>query len=245
MRLSTSEPRYRQIQQWIRGQIEGGSWSPGHRVPSENELVEKFGVARMTVNRAMRELQQDGMLVRRAGLGTFVASAERQSSLLDIRNIADEIRERGKEHTSRVLKRGRVNATRTLRAAFESAGPAALDLFHVRLVHFEDGTPVQLEDRYVQPSLVPGFLDHDFTTTTPTEVLLSALVPHELEHTVSAVLPTVTQARHLEIDRDQPCLQLHRRSWSSGQVVTLADLIYPANRYTLSARHRPTAAGRA
>lgn len=243
MRLSAGEPRYRQIQQWIRGQIEGGSWSPGHRVPSENELVAKFGVARMTVNRAMRELQQDGMLVRHAGLGTFVASAERQSSLLDIRNIADEIRERGKTHTSRVLRRARAAATRALRAAFEIED--TLELFHVKLVHFEDGTPVQLEDRYVQPTLVPDFLDHDFGITTPTEILLAALVPHELEHTVSAVLPTSTQARHLEIDRDQPCLQLHRRSWSSGQVVTLADLIYPANRYTLSARHRPTAAGRA
>lgn len=243
MQLSANEPRYRQIQQWIRGQIEGGSWSPGHRVPSENELVEMFGVARMTVNRAMRELQQDGMLVRRAGLGTFVASAERQSSLLDIRNIADEIRARGKHHSTRVLRRTRVGATRALRTAFEADGP--LQLFHVKLVHFEDGTPVQLEDRYVQPSLVPDFLDHDFDASTPTEILLAALVPHELEHTVSAVLPTATQARHLEIERDQPCLQLHRRSWSSGRVVTLADLIYPANRYTLSARHRPTAAGRA
>ena len=241
MRLSTNEPRYRQIQQWIRGQIEGGSWSPGHRVPSENELVEMFGVARMTVNRAMRELQQDGVLVRRAGLGTFVASAERQSSLLDIRNIADEIRARGKRHSSRVLRCTGLSATRALRTAFETDGP--LELFHVKLVHLEDGVPVQLEDRYVQPALVPDFLEHDFANTTPTQILLSALVPHELEHTVSAILPTATQARHLEIERDQPCLQLHRRSWSSGRVVTLADLIYPANRYALSARHRPTAAG--
>lgn len=243
MRLLPNEPRYLQIQQWVRDQIEGGSWSPGHRVPSENELVEMFGVARMTVNRAIRELHQDGLLVRRAGIGTFVASAERQSSLLDIRNIADEIRARGKQHTSRVLRRARVQATKALRTAFEVSEPT--ELFHVKLVHFEDGVPVQLEDRYVQPGLVPDFLDHEFSESTPTEILLSALVPHELEHTVSAVIPTATQARHLLIERDQPCLQLHRRSWSSGRVVTLADLVYPANRYTLSARHRPQAASRA
>ena len=92
-------------------------------------------------------------------------------------------------------------------------------------------------------ALVPDFLAQDFSQTTPTAVLLAALPVDELEHTVEAVLPNLEQQRLLGIDALEPCLALHRRSWSRGQVVTVATLTYPASRYALYSRYKTSAKG--
>src|SRR5215468_1611372 len=106
--------RYLQVKQYILQRISGGTLRAGERVPSENELVRELDVARMTANRALRELAADGVLVRVAGVGTFVAEHRVHSHPLQVRNIADEIRARGHEHRVKVLSLESVSATREL-----------------------------------------------------------------------------------------------------------------------------------
>ncbi len=84
-------PLYLQVKNLISRRIQSGRWSPESRIPSENELVASLGISRMTVNRALRELTAEGLLVRRRGAGTFVAPRESQFALLEVRNIAEEI----------------------------------------------------------------------------------------------------------------------------------------------------------
>src|SRR4030081_3700823 len=107
-------PRYLQVKQYILEQISGGGLRAGARVPSENELVRELDVARMTANRALRELAADGVLVRGAGGGTFVAEQRVHSHPLEVRNIADEIRSRGHEHEAKVVFLGSISATREI-----------------------------------------------------------------------------------------------------------------------------------
>ena len=80
------------------GEIASARWKEGDLVPSEQALVRQFGVSRMTVNRAVRELTAEGVLTRRQGSGTYVAPQKYQATLVEIRNIADEIRSRGRAH---------------------------------------------------------------------------------------------------------------------------------------------------
>ena len=70
---SQSAPRYAAIKQSISDAVRDGRLKPGDRVPSEAELVDQFDVSRMTANRALRELQAAGVIVRRAGVGSFIA----------------------------------------------------------------------------------------------------------------------------------------------------------------------------
>ena len=84
-------PAYERIKVDILHHIDGGTWRPGDRIPSENDLVRQFGVSRMTVNRALRELTNDGRLLRVPGTGTFVAEPDTDSGLLDIRSVDDYI----------------------------------------------------------------------------------------------------------------------------------------------------------
>ncbi|MGD3652319.1 GntR family transcriptional regulator, partial [Xanthomonas citri pv. citri] len=89
---------FQQIKTLVRQNVESGDWRPGDRIPSELDLAAQFGVARMTVNRALRELTEEGVLKRIAGVGTFVAEVKPQSNLLMIAHIRDEIRARGHEY---------------------------------------------------------------------------------------------------------------------------------------------------
>lgn len=233
-------PLYRRVKEHILARIRSGALAPGARVPSEHEIVEAFGISRMTANRALRELTADGYLTRVAGVGTFVKEATPRSSLIEIRNIAEEIVGRGHAHAARRVVRERTEATPALAELFESEIDAPL--FHLTLVHLENGLPVQIEDRYVNPLAAPDFLDQDFSTVTPTAHLMATVPVEELEHTVEAIMPGLTQARWLEIAESEPCLALHRRTWAKGLVVTVATLVYPASRYALHSRYRVDAA---
>ena len=235
-------PLYRQLKDRILAQVRSGGWSPGTRVPSENELVARYGVSRMTANRALRELMHDGYLHRIRGLGSFVKEAPLQSSLLELRNIADEIAARGHQHRSVVVELLKVRADRELAQSFELA-PARM-LYRATLVHFDNDLPVQLERRHVNPAVAPLFLRQDFTRITPTAYLLSVAPVDELEHCVRAVLPDAKVRRLLRLEPGEPCLELTRVSWSRGHVATRVALIYPASRYELKSRYRTSPAGR-
>jgi GntR family histidine utilization transcriptional repressor len=235
-------PLYQQVKAFILGRIAAGAWAEGDIVPSENQLTRDLGVSRMTAHRALRELTGEGVLRRVQGVGTFVAVPKPQSELVEIRNIADEIAGRGHAHSARVHLLRRERADKRIAAALEKRLGAGV--FHSVLVHHEDGVPVQVEDRHVNPDFAPGYLDQDFTRQTP-YTYLTALGPLDAaEHIIEAVRPHALVRRLLAIPADEPCLLLTRRTWSNGRVVSQARLTHPGSRYRLGSRvehgrHRP------
>ncbi|WP_404302578.1 histidine utilization repressor [Alicycliphilus denitrificans] len=227
---------YQQVKDHIARKIQDGSWKAGDRLPSENELVLQFGISRMTVNRALRELTEQGRIVRVAGVGSFVAEGKPQSTLLQIANLASEIRARGHDYRCQVLSVERVAASMEVAAALDLR--TGESVFHALCVHLEDGVPVQLEDRYVNPRIVPDFIEQDFAQLQPSEFLVRNVPYDQMEHVVDAVLPTREQAQLLEMEPTQPCLLLMRRTWSRGTPVTLVRCLHPASRYRLGCRIR-------
>ena len=231
---------YLAVKEHIRAQIQSGAWKVGDRVTSEHELVAELGVSRMTAHRALRELAAEGLLQRVAGVGTFVAEGKAESSLLQVANIADEIRGRGHAHRFTLLKAVRVSASLEVATAL---GLAMGDsVFHVVGVHREDGVPVQLEDRYVNPKAAPSFLDQDFVQVLPGEYLMGAVPLDEVEHVVDATAATTAEAERLGIPGGTPCLVLTRRTWARGTCVTYVRCVHPGSRYRLGTRFKPGSA---
>lgn len=228
------QPLYQRVKDHILEHIRSGAWPPGHRIPSENQLVDTFGISRMTVNRAIRELAGEGYLKRLTGVGTFVRETPRQTSMIEILNIADEIAARGRTHACDLVSLRELTAQAGLAERLERE--AGTLLYHIVAVHREDGVPVQLEERFVSPDFAPDFLAQDFSKMTPTAYLLAIAAPEQLEHVVRAVMPTPAQQALLEIADGEPCLVVERRSWSFSAIATAATLTYPASRYELKAR---------
>ncbi|MDN8612367.1 histidine utilization repressor [Variovorax ginsengisoli] len=227
---------YEQIKAFITHKIQDGSWGAGHRLPSESELVAQFGVARMTVNRALRELVEQGRIVRVAGVGSFVAEDKPQSTLLQIANIASEIRDRGHDYRCEFLTAERIAASPDV-AVWLDLRPGE-SVFHTVCLHMENEIPVQLEDRYVNPRVVPDFLDQDFSLVPPSEYLVRNVPFDQIEHVVDAVLPTPEQAERLAMAVTDPCLLLTRRTWTRTLPVTVVRCLHPASRYRLGSRFR-------
>lgn len=234
--------RYEQVKDYVRTRVQSGEWGAGQRIPSENALVELVGVSRMTVNRAIRELTAEGMLTRLAAVGTFVAEAKPQSTLLMIAHIGDEIRARGHEYSYQVISAARETAPAVVSSSMNLAPGASV--LRVLCLHRENGVPVQLEDRYINPALAEDFLEQDFSTILPSQYLLRKHPQYEVEQIVDASMPTRREADLLEMEATEPCLVLLRRTWTAGQqAVTYARFIHPASRYRLGCRFSGDARG--
>ncbi|SLN77686.1 histidine utilization repressor [Oceanibacterium hippocampi] len=229
-------PHYQRIKNTIRGRIDRGDWPVDHRIPSEHELMRALGVSRMTVNRALRELTGEGVLRRVQGLGTFVADSRPQAALLEIRNIADEIRGRGRDYSARLIMSASETASAEIAADLDLTEGDVV--YRTLVVHCADGTPVQIEDRVVNPAIAPDYLGCDFTVTTPHEYLMRVAPPVAVEHVVDAVLPDAETRDLLGIGAAEPCLLLHRWTWCEGQAATRTWLTHPASRYRLGATFR-------
>ncbi len=225
-------PAYEQVKGWIRQHISRGEWKPGDAVPSEAALSERFAISRMTANRALRELATEGLVTRVQGSGTRVAQLHRISSQLVIRDIHEEVAERGHVHSTRVVKVAQEKAGATLA---ESLGVRkGAPVFHTVLVHLENGVPIQYEDRYVNPQAAPGYLQTDFTQVSPTSHLLQHAPLTEASYTIEATLPTPEEARALDIGTGDPCLVMMRRTVSGAHVASVARQLYPGSRYSFS-----------
>ena len=229
-----STPLYAGVKQVILDRIQSGEWPPKYRVPSENELVVELGVSKMTANRALRELANEGELVRIQGVGSFVAERKGYSALFEVRNIAEEIAERGHVHEAFVIVLAQETASPETADALEL--PIGAAVFHSLIVHSENGVPVQIEDRFVHPEAAPEYLAQDFTTLTPNAYLTAAAPLSGSEHVVEAAMPQAWECKLLTILKTEPCLTIRRRTWSAKQVVSTARLVYPGHRYRLEAR---------
>jgi GntR family histidine utilization transcriptional repressor len=234
---SANAAPYARVKHYLKRELAQGRWAPGALMPSEAELVAKFGVSRMTVNRAIRELQTEGLVERVQGAGTYAAQLHKVASTLTIRDLHEEIESRGHVHQAVVHMAREEKASTAL--AQRLALPTGARVFHTLIVHHENGVPLQCEDRYVNPACAPGYLDVDFTRITPTHYLLDVAPLWEAQYSIEASAPTPHEAGLLGITDDDACLVIVRRTVSRGVPITIARLVHPGSRYLLQGEFRP------
>lgn len=233
------KPRFEVIKRHIIDKIEKGVWVSGDTVPSENQLSEKFSVSRMTARRALSELTQSGVLERIQGAGTFVAEQLPTGSLLEIRNIADEVAERGHIHRAQVLSLEARTSDERMRHLL--AIPEGQTYWFSQVLHFENDLPIQLEERFVNAKLVPEYLEQDFSLITPGAYLTQVTPLSEADHWVEAINGNAKQCKLLAIKKNTHCLKISRRTYTRKNtmknkrldVVNFAYLYHPGDRYRL------------
>ncbi len=223
-----------QIRDYVLTRIESGEWPEGSRIPSEAKLTEQLGASRMTIHIALRDLSAEGVLLRKQGAGTFVAPRRSQSTFLELRNIHTEIEARGNRHSTDVLALERVICNLSLATEMNIA--PGTQVFHSLLVHRENGSPIQIEDRYVNPQFSADYLEHDFTKITPYELLMAAGPLGEVEHIIQALLADEASSALLDLKVGDPVLMLRRRTWSRGMIASSARLLHPGARFSLAGR---------
>lgn len=228
---------FARVKAYLKKELSQGRWPPGSLMPSEPELVAQFQVSRMTVSRALRELQAEGLVTRLQGVGTFAAHLGAVSSSLTIHDLQQEIAARGHRHHAVVHLARQEPCPQAIAEPFRL--PVGTPVFHTLLVHFEDGVAMQCEDRFVNPACAPDYLQNDFTQLSPTYYLRSVAPLWEAQYAVEASLPTAQEAELLGIPPNAPCLVVLRKTANADVPITLARQVHPGARYQLNGHFKP------
>jgi GntR family transcriptional regulator len=216
------------VREYVRGLIGGAE--PGSPAPSERELVQRFGVARMTVRQALDALVTEGLLERVPGRGTFVARAK------------IDVQARLSGYTEEMARRGMEASSRTLLARMEAAGPGVAralevsqgdNVVHWQRIRFADGAPMCIEDAYMADSIVPAFLDAPLPQSLYAEFRRRDLLPTWGEDSVDADLAKPEEAQLLGVETGSPVLRVARRAFAGNIAVEVSRSTYRADRYTL------------
>jgi GntR family transcriptional regulator, histidine utilization repressor len=228
---------HRRIRADIERRILSGEWRPGDRIPFEHELIEQYGCARMTVNKAIASLAEAGLIVRRRRAGSFVAQPHLQSAVLEIPDIQAEITARGDQYGLQLLVRRRRKPVGSRPEEKTLAGRG--ELLALRCLHLANGRPFALEDRLISLASVPEAQHIDFAAESPGKWLLSHVPWTQAEHRISAVNADRDIAQTLDIEPSTACLALERRTWRASEHITHVRQIFPGTHYDLIARFAP------
>lgn len=228
---SMEKPGFRALMAAIRGRIEAGEWGQGGRMPTEAELAAEYGCGRLTVNRALRELSDEGLIDRRRRAGTRVRLSPRREARFTIPKVRDEIEATGASYRYTYLGHVERAAPDWLRGRM---GLMPDDrVLHVRCLHSADGQPWQAEDRWISLVALPAARWADFRTLAPTEWLIAAVPYSEVEVSFLAVEADDEAAVALECDVGTALFAAERTTWWQGQAITHVRLTFrPGHRMT-------------
>jgi GntR family histidine utilization transcriptional repressor len=223
-------PRFLLIKQFIESQINSGNWLVGARVPSENELAKRFSVSRMTARRALKELDDEGLLTRAPGLGSFVAKPKAAAPQINLPDVIEAAQAAG-SHSCQTLEILAVHADA------DTADLMKIDvgdnLYKGMFIHLVEGIPIQFQEIYVNPKMAPAFLKQNYEKVVPEAYLDWIASP---SHTELKIMATASQKRRLLLTGEDQgvCMQLTMRKWCNDVVMSISVAINPAERYSLS-----------
>ncbi|MGD9921668.1 MAG: histidine utilization repressor [Pseudorhodoplanes sp.] len=237
-RAKSSLPRYEEIRRRFEEAILSGAWPAGRRVPSERELVEEYGCARMTVNRALSALASAGLIVRRRRSGSFVATLNAQKSVGEIHDIEADVLKSGRHYRYLLLSRAVRRATSADRARIGVR--SGQQILAVKGLHFAAGRPHVAEDRLVNLSAVPDIRSVDFNLISPGKWLFNEAPWSFGKHSIRAVCASAAEARQLDIASGSACLLVERMTWQGSTPITAVRLLYPGDQHELIAEFSPS-----
>lgn len=172
-RMST-KPLFAQVEQSLNAAVNSGQFKSGERIPTESELAEAFGVSRITIRRAIDELSNHGVLIKRHGKGTFVREQKVARKIEHIASFSESCRASGMEPTAAVLKRLVLPSFPDGLSERPALHPG--DVLYIERIHYADGTPIMVENNYYP---LPAY---EFLATAPLDgSLFQTLAEHGVQ----------------------------------------------------------------
>ena len=199
---------YKDVKFDLLSKITQGEWGSGDLVPNEVELAASYGCARATVNRAMRELADDGIIERRRKAGTRVRMTPIRQARFNIPIVRSEIEEKGAAYRFSLVSRSVAIAPDWLRVRLQL--PQNGRALHLVCMHYEDGIPYEHEDRWISLTALPKAESADFSEDAPTEWLLATIPFSEAEINLSAGLADQKLSDYFACSIGDPVLNIER-----------------------------------
>ena len=228
-------PRYHQIAQSLRERMTEGRLAPGARLDNQRRLAQEFGVTLMTLRQALEVLERDGLIARRHGLGTFVASRSVDYDILQLRTFAGDLSAQGEDVTTRFLRSQFEHADREVaRALVTRPRQRVFALERLRLVA---GRPTSFQASYLSAALGEEVAKTDLRVT-PLRQVLSFKLGIEIaaaRETVSAIPLEARAARELGCRPGIPSFRSDRLSVAADGTPVVYDRVFiPGDRFRIT-----------
>ncbi|GHI00439.1 GntR family transcriptional regulator [Neobacillus kokaensis] len=207
-------PLYHQLKERLKEAIEAGRWTPGDKIPSENQLVDQFGVSRNTAKKAIEELVQEEILYRIQGKGTFVAKPKLQQSLMGFYSFSRVLKEKGLNPRDIILKVEEVQPTEKIQKALE-LGKTEM-VIEMKRLRCANNEPYILESSFIPKSVV----SNPEQLKRVGEISLYDLFAQQFNIVVTKakeafepVLIRPLESEYLQTEAGQPALLLERTAY--------------------------------
>ena len=206
LNTDSSRPLYVQLMQKIKNSIGNEELQVGARIPTEQDMCSAYGVSRITVRKAIADLEKQGILEKKQGKGTFVTVPAIRRKLHEVNSFHDTCRMNGKKPSTKVLGQKTVPA---LPADEEELGvaPGSRVVETVR-IHYADGIPVILEENHFSMAY-SYLLESDLAGSLYTLLEECGAEPAQATHVISLKKATPNISRLLKVEQDTSLMYLH------------------------------------
>ena len=215
--LKKGIPRHTQISQWLRKKIESGEFKPEEKLPSENDLAEKFDVSRVTVRRALQSLENESIIYRCQGLGSFVSDERASHNLVRLTDFNEDMANAGVSPSSVVKKFEPVNAPEWLADRLHiEKDKKVLQIDRLRL---GDGQPIAFDSTWL-PIFYGQLLEKESLEKSTIYTILEQNYDIPVTkgcYRMSASLATDTLSEVLDVNTGSPLFLLERLSFTIGE----------------------------
>jgi GntR family transcriptional regulator len=227
-------PLYHQLKCALMTAIDSGEWQTGQQLPNEDKLAESFGVSKVTVRQALRDLSDAGYVRREQGRGTFVSRPKLDHGPRELTSFSEEMRRHHLTASSRILERFETEANeRVAEALHITAGELVFVLKRLRMA---DAEPMGIQTAHIPLKLVPDLVQADLENASLYEVLQSryGLQPSGARETYSAVPVDPAPSELLRIPAGSPVLAVERVTYlSNRKPFEFVQSLMRGDRYTI------------
>tara|TARA_R110002073_G_scaffold28711_11_gene91020 strand:- start:2544 stop:3260 length:717 start_codon:yes stop_codon:yes gene_type:complete len=210
---------WKDIRDTVQGWILSRRFGPGDKLPRDADIAAELGCARSTVQRAMQDLADSGLIERRRKGGTHVRPDPVARAVLDIPVTRVEVESAGMRHGYRLIARALTAPPPAIATAMRV--PPGQELLWVKALHLADGRPYILEDRWICPQTAPGILSVDLNRLSANEWLVHTLPFTRFDLRLRAQSARADEAALLGAAPGEALLVIERVTWQQDRAITL------------------------
>ncbi|MFM8900870.1 MAG: GntR family transcriptional regulator [Burkholderiales bacterium] len=224
--LLQSVPMHTQIREIIRRSVLDGSYPPHSQMPSESQMMETYGVSRITIRQALGDLQKEGLIFKVAGKGSFVAKPKAFQNLSRLQGFGEAMGASGYETFSQVISSKQVKASELVakRLQLKTGAP----VFELQRLRYLNREPISVDVSYFPRELGQRLAQEDLPTRDIFVILENDYGLH-LTHAdvqIEAISANDTLARQLRIAEATPLLRIERLTYADDRPIDFEFLYY-------------------
>ncbi len=227
-------PKYYQLANIIRQQIESGYFKPYDAIPSERQLEQRYNLSRPTIRQAIDLLSRQGYLYRVHGKGTFVSPPKLQKGMLELTSFSEDMRNRGLKPGQKILEFGYVKPNSKTRQQLEITDNER-KVLRIKRLRYGDENPMGLQDSFLALDSAHTITREEIEEKGSIYVILQekfGIYPTEADETLEVTLATHDEAELLNIKDGSPLLLNERTLWSQDRkAIEFVRILYRGDRY--------------